>query len=172
MPSPDSILEELGAARTDLLRSADGVAPTHWRTSPRAGAWSTGEVIAHLGMVERTVTGTAGRLLEHPPKHVPFFRRLHRPLAFVSLRIFRVKSPLPLDPALLGEKEKMLAELRLTRERTLAFLSVNRDKDLRAYRWPHPFLGSLNFSEWFLLLARHEVRHTKQIREIIESLRK
>ncbi len=59
-----------------------------------------------------------------------------------------------------------LAELRL---RTLALLEGNRNRELGAYRWPHPFFGSLNFYDWFNVMAYHEARHTKQIREIVDS---
>ena len=170
MPSLDPLLETLSASRTELLHTADSVAPAQWLARPAAKAWSTAEVIAHLTMVERTVTDAAGRVLLHPPKPLPFFRRLHWPLWIVARRILRRKSPLPLDPALLGAKETMLAELRAARVRTLAFLTETRDRELCAYSWPHPFLGNLNFYDWFRLLANHEVRHTKQILEIVDTL--
>jgi hypothetical protein len=40
------------------------------------------------------------------------------------------------------------------------------------YCWPHPFLGVLNTYEWMEMIAGHEVRHTKQMREIANSLPK
>ncbi len=172
MPSPDPLLETLNASRTELLHTADSVAPGRWLARPAAKAWSTAEVIAHLTMVERTVTDAADRVLLHSPKPLHLFRRLHWPLWIVTRRILRRKSPIPLDPALLGTKENMLAELRAARERTLAFLTGTRDRDLSAYSWPHPFLGNLNFYDWFRFLAHHEVRHTKQILEIVDTLRK
>jgi hypothetical protein len=172
MPSLDPLLETLNASRSELLHTADSVAPGQWLARPAAKAWSAAEVIAHLIMVERTVTDGASRVLLHPPKPLPFFRRLHWPLWIVARRILRRKSPIPLDPALLDTKENMLAELRAARERTLAFLTGMQGRDLSAYSWPHPFLGNLNFYDWFRLLANHEVRHTKQILEIVDTLRK
>jgi hypothetical protein len=66
----------------------------------------------------------------------------------------------------------MLAELREARERSLAFLAGTKDRDLGQYYWPHPALGTLNIYEWIQFLAAHEVRHTKQMREIAASLPK
>ena len=62
----------------------------------------------------------------------------------------------------------MLADLAALRRRTLALLQDNGDRDLSAHRWKHPFFGYLNFYEWFKLIAHHEARHTKQIREIVD----
>jgi hypothetical protein len=94
------------------------------------------------------------------------------PLLLVEARVIRRKSPIPLDPEMLGEKEEMLAELREVRERTLAFLEETRGRDLSAYRWAHPFLGCLNAYDWMVMIAAHEVRHTKQMREIAAKLPK
>ena len=75
-----------------------------------------------------------------------------------------------MDPQLLREKEAMLAELRDIRGRTLALMEETRDRDLSAYRWRHPFLGTLNAYEWFSFLGSHQIRHEKQIREIAAAL--
>jgi len=37
---------------------------------------------------------------------------------------------------------------------------------------PHPFLGTLNLCEWFQMIASHQIRHTKQMREIAAAYRK
>jgi hypothetical protein len=111
-------------------------------------------------------------VLQKTPKQFSVFRRFHLPLALVETRIIRRKTPLPLDPELVQEKETMLAALREVRERSLAFLEETKGRDLSKYRWPHPFLGSFDMYEWFQFIASHEVRHEKQMREIAVSLPK
>ena len=66
----------------------------------------------------------------------------------------------------------MLDELRSTREQTRAFLEATKDRDLIAHHKPHPFLGTLNLLEWFQMIASHQLRHTKQLREIGKFLQK
>ena len=88
------------------------------------------------------------------------------PIWLVEARLIRRKSPIELDPALVGKKEEMLGELRLTRERAFAFLAETQKRDLSAYRWKHVFLGPLNVYEWFEMIAAHQLRHTKQMKEI------
>jgi uncharacterized damage-inducible protein DinB len=115
---------------------------------------------------------SADRISQKTPKEWPFYRRFHLPFKIVEKRWFRRKSPIPLDIDLLREKEDMLAKFREARERTLAFLEETKGRDLGAYRWPHPFIGTLNVYEWLQFLASHEVRHMKQMLEIADGLPK
>jgi len=123
-------------------------------------------------MVERAIIGGADRITQKTPKLIPFLKRFHLPLWLVESRLIRRKSPIPLDQGLISTKEAMLAELRAARERTLAFLEETEKRDLRAYRWPHAFLGVLNVYEWIEMIAAHELRHSKQMREIATRLPK
>jgi uncharacterized damage-inducible protein DinB len=168
----DPILEKLAHAQSRLLHTADSVGADQWQTRPARGAWSAAEVVAHLIMVERAVLGTADRMMQGAPRRFPLLKRFHLPLALVEARLIRRKSPIPLDPELVREKETMLAELRDVRERTLAFVDETKDRDLSQYRWRHAFLGTLNTYDWLQLVARHEIRHEKQMREIAGAYRK
>jgi hypothetical protein len=172
VPELEPILEKLARAQHRLLRAADAIPAELWQTTPEPDTWSAAELVAHLMIVERAVIRTADKVLHKVPKPIPVFKRFHLPLTAVELRLVRLKSPLPLDPALLREKEGMLAELRDVRERTLAFMHETAGRDLSAYRWRHPFLGFLSAYDWFSTIALHEIRHEKQMREIAAGLPK
>jgi uncharacterized damage-inducible protein DinB len=172
VPSLQAIVEKLARAQREFLSAADTVPPGQWKRNPTEGRWSAGEVVAHLIMVERAILTGTDRLLQKPPKRRPFFKRLHIPMAVVEARLIPLKTPIPLDPALVGQKEEMLAQLREVRGRTLAFVEETRGRDLTKFHMPHPFLGTLNTYEWFQLIASHEVRHTKQMKEICAALQK
>jgi DinB superfamily len=168
----DPLLEKLAQAQSRLLSTADSVRADQWQTRPSRGGWSAAELTAHLIMVERAVVGSADRVTQNAPKHFPLLKKFHLPLALVEARLIRRKTPIPLDPELVREKETMLAELREVRERTLAFIDETKGRDLSKYRWRHAFLGSLNIYEWLEMVARHEIRHEKQMREIASAYRK
>jgi hypothetical protein len=170
MPSLDRILEKLASAQERLLRAADAVPAEAWNTSPREGAWSAAEVIAHVITIERTVTVVAGKILKKQPKETPWLKRFRLPLVLAEIRLMRLKTPIPVDSQCLGEKKAMFAEVKKARGYTLALIEENRNRDLRVYRWRHPFLGSLNTYQWFALLGAHQIRHEKQIREIAAQL--
>ena len=172
MPPLEPILEKLDRAQHNLLRAADAVPAGMWKTCPREGAWSAAELIAHIMTIERAVVAAADRILKKQPKHIPMLRRFRLPFALAEMRLIRMKTPIPVNPKLLREKDAMLAELRDVRGHTLALMEETRNRDLSTYRWRHPLLGSLNAYEWFSFLGSHQIRHEKQMREIAASLPK
>jgi DinB family protein len=172
MPSIEAIIGKLARAQEGLFRAADAVPADLWKTSQETGAWSAAELVAHLIMVERSIIGTADKMTQKPARLTPPYKRLHFPLALVEARLIRRKTPIPVSPELVREKEAMLGELREVRGRTLVFLKETRNRDLSVYGWRHPFLGRLNFYEWFKFVGSHQIRHTKQMQEIAGNLRK
>ena len=172
MRSLESIIEKLNRAQAEMLSAADCVPADQWKTRPAEGRWSAGELVAHVGKVERSVLGQADKLLQDPPQTVPFYKRFHFPLKLVESRVLRRRSPRAMEPQNVGEKEAMLAELREARERTLAFIEETRGRDLSRYVGPHAFLGTMNAYDWLQFIASHEIRHVKQMREIAASLPK
>jgi len=170
--SIETILGNLARAQSELLRAADAVPAEQWKTKPAEGRWSAGEVICHLSAVERAILSRADKLLQKPPNPAPFYKRFHIPMMFVEARVIRRKAPTPLEPQTVREKEEMLAELRQVRESTLAFIGETMERNLSKYCMAHTFLGTLNAYEWLQFIASHEVRHTKQMREIAGSLPK
>ncbi|MGC2529262.1 MAG: DinB family protein [Candidatus Acidiferrum sp.] len=169
-PALDFLIVNLANTQAEFLCAAEAVAAEEWNTMPCEGRWSAAELVAHLMMVERAVIEKATRVTQKPPKRVGLLKRIHIPMMLVEWRVIRRKSPLPLAPELLRGREEMLAELRKVRRRSRAFLEETRGRDLRDYCWKHPALGTLNIYEWMRFISAHEVRHTKQMREIAASL--
>jgi len=161
------ILEQLQRTRAGLESVAAQFPEDHWRRQPHQESWSAAEVIAHLTMVEDRVTQAARKAIQHPPRPTPIWRRLHLPVWIVGYRLLRFKTPVPLDSSLIAEKSEMLSRLAGVRQQTLALLDQVRDRDLSVYWWKHPLLGPLRFYDWFRMVAHHEFRHTKQLREIL-----
>jgi hypothetical protein len=172
MPSVQSISESLSRAEAQFLRAVEAIPADQWKCCPSEGRWSAGQLVCHLIRVESTIIKNAGRVLQHPPKPRPFSKRFHLPMALLESRLIRRKTPIPLDPTMVGEKDKMLAQLREVRQQTRAFMEEAARKSLRKYHMPHPFLGTLNLYQWFQMIASHQVRHAKQMKEIAAALPK
>src|SRR5256885_11824418 len=62
------MLKKLADAQSRMLSTADEVPSDQWRTPPKNGGWCAAEIIAHLIMVERSVVGSADRVVQHPPR--------------------------------------------------------------------------------------------------------
>jgi hypothetical protein len=172
MPKLQSTVERLSRTQRGLLAAADAVSAVDWQTLPDANSWSAAHVVAHLCQVERSVLGYADRVIRKTPLPIPYLQRFHVPFLVVEKRLIRRKSPIPIAAELFANKEAMLAELRSVRGRTLSFLDKTHDRDLSVYYWPHPFLGKLNFYNWFTFIAVHQLRHTKQMVDIAKNLPK
>jgi len=170
MQSITPIREKLERAQTEFFRAADAIASESWNFKSRPDIWSACELVTHLVVVERGILSKADRIAQKTPNETPFLQKFHLPLWIVEARIVKRKSPVPLDESLMAGKEEMLATLRAARERTLSFIAETEKRDLSAYRWKHPFLGMLNTYEWFEMIAAHQLRHTKQMREIEAQL--
>jgi len=161
---------KLARVRTRMEAVLDAVPEADWARRPAAGGWSVGEVLVHLLQVEAAILTAAAKSLAQPPK--PLRRKLLRvPITVIQFRGIKRESPIPMDPALLAGKAEMLAKFGERRTQTLAFLrdALATSRDLRGYHWRHPFFGTLTFTEWCRVIAYHETRHTKQIREIVSS---
>jgi hypothetical protein len=172
VPSLKSIAENLARAEAEFLHAADPFPVDQWKTCPTEGHWSAAELVCHLIQVETAIIKNAGRVLQHAPRPRPFSKRFHLPMALVESRLIPRKTPIPLDPALLGEKDEMLTRLREVRQQTRVFMEETAGKPLGKYHMPHPFLGTFNLYQWFQVIASHQVRHSKQMREIAEALPK
>jgi uncharacterized damage-inducible protein DinB len=168
----EAIVEKLCRAQHHFLTAADQVPADQWKTRPSESRWSAAELICHLGDIERAILTRTDHVLQKTPRPVPFYKRFHVPMIVVEARLFPRKSPFRIESDALDGKEEMLARFREVRERTLAFLQETKGRDLGKYIMPHPFLGGLNGYEWFQFVASHQIRHTKQMREIANSLPK
>jgi DinB family protein len=164
-----AIVELLNRAHLDLLEACEEFPATRWKMAPGKGRWSAGEVVAHLTMVETSVLTGTRELLSHKPGRHPVWKKLHLPVALTTWRGIRRKTPVPLDSSLVKAREEALEGYSTARSRTLKLLSQHSSRDLAPFRRKHPFLGSLNLYDWMRMLAYHEIRHTKQIREIGKS---
>jgi hypothetical protein len=163
------ILGHLQTSRARLLSVAEEISDLRWRESPAPNSWSAAEIIAHLAIIEeRTIYGMK-RLLRATPQPVPLRKGFHLPLAIATWRGRKVRTPIPLDATRVRDKQASFAGLLVTRQATLEFIESTRGTDVSAYHFEHPFLGNLNMYEWFRTIGYHELRHTKQIRELVET---
>jgi hypothetical protein len=119
---------------------------------------------------ERTIFGMKS-LLRAAPQPVSLRKRFHLPLVIAAWRGRKVRTPIPLDPERVRDKQASFTGLIAAREATVAFIASTRGTDVSLYRFEHPFLGSLTMYDWFRMIGYHELRHAKQIRELVATFR-
>lgn len=164
------ILRHLQRAANDYNTVAQTIPGERWRERPSPIAWSAAEVTAHVMMVEENIIARIEKIAAKEPLSTPLLKRFHLPLALATWRGKKVETPIPLDANLIAEKSAALERLASSRGATVKFIESTRTQDLSACRFSH-LLGSLNAYDWFRLIGYHQLRHAKQIREIVEALR-
>lgn len=162
------IFDFLKTSRAQFIAAADEIPDQNWLQSPAPNVWSPAEVVAHVGMVEETIIHRCQKVLGSEPRAIAPWRKIHPPLALATWRRKKVASPIPLDPSRVCSREKAYTALDATRAASLSFMKSLGDRDLRRYRFPHPIFGSLGVYEWYRFIGYHELRHRKQIRELVE----
>ncbi|MGD0306380.1 MAG: DinB family protein [Candidatus Acidiferrales bacterium] len=168
MKNLEPILALLSDTRSQFIAIVDQFPADRWRESPGNGAWSAGEIVAHTMQIEESIIAASRKTLKKPPYPVPFVKRFHIPLALATMRARKLKSPIPINLDRIPDQSSYAAAITACRRGTLDFVEENRGKDLKPWTFPHPTFGPLNLYDWLRLIAYHELRHAKQIREVAE----
>jgi DinB superfamily len=163
------VLRLLAASEARLLGSVEGLTAEQWGLREGVGRWSIAEVIEHCIVFEEFIRGRIVETLEgaaEPEKMAGaaakegLVMRLaeSRGTKFVAREVTR-----PVGRWM--DTEEMVAELRKTRARTLAFVEGVQG-DLRGHFFPHIAFGDLDCYQWLVVLGQHSMRHVLQIEEI------
>jgi len=169
-PRLSELLHDAERARTELLAYVRGLSPEAYRESP-PGGWSPSQVMAHLHLVEQSSLRAMFRALRTARNAglAPETQdsSLLGALAATGLADGRTKRVAPEFVQPVDAPDLESAEARLTESRNgLRTWATEADGwDLTAVSFPHPALGTLNLYEWVMMIADHERRHLRQMRE-------
>jgi hypothetical protein len=139
------VTQKLSFTQETFLQAADGVVAPDCLKRPGLDCWSAGHLVAHF-------VSPSAELWRLPIESFKSSGSRGPSITGCACQSRSSQSSHPPDE-LVGT-EIMITELPGVRERTLAFLEETRGRDLSRYIWQHPFLGYLNFQEWFSLLRR------------------
>lgn len=171
--SAEQAVTLLEAARADLRTAVDAVPVAVRQLRPSFDAWSVAEVLEHLAMVEagiaRLLVSLAARAAQAP--EIPVERRKRAPdLMSVLDRSQRVTSYAPAVPSGRLDWKTALDQLERARANLLDTIATVQHLPLERVSFAHFLLGDLDGHEWIEFVARHEQRHTAQLREIATQL--
>ena len=162
------MLRYLTASREMLLQAVEGLSAEQRTYRPAEDRWSVVDCVEHITVVENNILKLIERDLQAPPPaDKPSTEGMDQAvLERVPGRQVRVKGPEPVMPkGRWPDYDVLLGEFEAARGRSMRFAKVTQ-ADLRAYAFPHPFLGPLDFYQWLLFLATHCERHVNQMEEV------
>ena len=170
-PRIQQVLTHLDSTRASLLTAANEIPESSRDQRPATDRWSVAEVLQHLAMVERRVTGVLKEKLAEARNGGLGTDAESTPLVptFDWAALNDRSAPLSAPEGAIPERGvtavKALTELSASRS-ALRELVIGADgEDLSAVVAPHRRFGPLDAYQWLLFVGWHEGRHADQVRE-------
>jgi hypothetical protein len=168
----EAIWNDMQQTRTQVLAELNGLnqGQADWRPAPND--WSIGETLNHL-IIAETNTGklttklvreaeTAGALAPYP---VEVARFEGAPAASDE----PAKAPQVVWPEHGRLLPQLVSDMKAVRERSRQSIERIATLDPRRLVFKHVHLGDLNIAQWWMLQARHDGTHLKQLRDVKAS---
>jgi len=164
------VLDQLDASEVRLLKLVEGLTPAQWIFREAPERWTIAENIEHLIVFENFILETIQKVLSEPPENGKRAFAAEKEPAVLGLAKSRATDKLIARVLLRPsgrwrDMSEMLAELKKTRVRTVAFV-LETQADLRSHFFPHIALGDLDCYQWLVVLGQHGERHALQIEEV------
>lgn len=169
MTNSEQLLQQLDNAHTMLLSALESVPPDLHNQRPAEDRWSVSEVVEHLAIVEDRICTLLKRQLSQPSE-TPVEGMTTITVEFLLDRNQKRVASESSQPSGALETEEALDALDRIRAETCETVRASESFPLDRVSMPHPLLGPLDFHNWIIFLAGHEMRHAAQIREIGETL--
>lgn len=165
----DKTLRRLDSIHSKLLNTITPIEDPLFSQSPAHNEWSIAEILHHLCLVEERVIKELETQLASPPREIGFLRKFI-PTSIVASRLVRVKAPKGMNPLNPPAKPEVIANYDTARSRLKDLCSTHGRNRLKHIVFKHPFLGEIDGTATISFLGYHELRHHKQIREVIKRL--
>jgi uncharacterized damage-inducible protein DinB len=163
------------AIRYQLLEFVQSLAESDYDKRATPDGWTVAGILEHLVLIEDSI----GRLINRMTKQIRADG--HPDDADTSsilgmLDEFRASetgrklvAPEPYRPTGSLSATEALSKLEEVRARVLVAVHAASGVDLTKASFPHPFFGPLTGYQWLVLIAQHELRHLKQMKEILNA---
>lgn len=142
---------------------------------PDGEKWTLAELIEHIAIVEDGMTSICAKLLKQAEadgaksdgaaKISADF--LSKAAASVDQKL---EAPERVRPTGTKTVAESLAKMDENRETLKQMRPLFEAFDGAAHKFPHPAFGDLTAHEWLALIGGHELRHTRQIKKLLEKL--
>ncbi len=165
------MLPDLQSSRDTLLAICASLSAEVALRQPSDASWSIAAIVEHLAISERRALVGMKRTATQSPANPESLEQtkavqsiLDQHIAVATRKAIAPEATQPINASWPGSLESFLE----IRQQTLDFLQTYGDK-LGAYTMQHPLLGTMTLVQWLQFTAAHTVRHTTQIRHLLES---
>lgn len=167
-------IKTLHDSQNELMSYIEKLTDQQWNARPAPFKWTVGETAEHIALSEGLLFGAMERALATPINPDWQTKTAGKEAILDGLlagRKGKANAPEPIQPL----KRKMsraeiMTLLKNGRAKTLTF-TEQTELPLKAHTLDHPFpvFGTLNAYQWLLYIPAHNLRHNKQIAEIMSN---
>jgi uncharacterized damage-inducible protein DinB len=167
-------IRTLHDSQNELMSQIEKLTDQQWNARPAAFKWTVGETAEHIALSEGLLFSAMERALATPVNPDWEAKTAKKEAILDGLlagRQGRANAPEPIQPL----KRKMsradiMTLLKDGRAKTLKFAEETA-LPLKAHTLDHPFpvFGTLSAYQWLLYIPAHNLRHNKQIVEIMSN---
>jgi uncharacterized damage-inducible protein DinB len=161
-------------SQNEFLSYVEKLSDAQWNARPIPFKWTVGETAEHIALAEGLLFAAMERALAAPINPDWETRSAGKEAVLdniLAARKGKAQAPEPIQPL----KRKMSRTEIMTlfkegRAKTLKFIETT-DQPLKAHTLDHPFpiFGTLNAYQWLLYIPAHNLRHNKQIAEVMSN---
>lgn len=155
-------------ARQQLLQTVTSLSEETLQRKPDENTWSVLEILEHLYLVEKWFTNMIHQTLKQNERmKAPKEKPIHR----TTDRSFKVEAPDSLKPdGMFVSLEIARTKLDESRQILKEILQSYQESDFLENSAKHPIFGTMSVAQLIEFIGLHELRHLKQIEEVISSL--
>jgi hypothetical protein len=165
----------LHESRQGLLATVSDLSAAQLRRRPAPEAWSPGETLEHLRLTESSVVKVLRKLLREADLHrlgleTDASSVMGRLDAFGLVQVVRhIPAPPFVQPGPQADGQAAIVGLSRSRTDLLEVVAQADGWAVGSLSFPHPLIGPLDFYQWVLFVAQHEVRHTCLIQKALTT---
>jgi len=164
----DKIIKHLDSVHQKLLAAVLPLDSDRFKHRRSASEWSIAEIVHHLCLVEERVIAELEKGLSGERQKPGLLGRIV-PKSIVASRLVRVKAPEAVVPMNSPDKDEAIANFDAARNKLKLLCSIQGKKRLKQVVLNHPFFGKIDGTAAVSFVGYHELRHYKQIRELLSD---
>jgi len=161
--------------RENLKATIEGLTDEQAAAAPEGEKWSLAQLVEHIAIVEDGMTGICAKLLlraQAENKTSDGAAKMSENFLTKAVEIanLKVEAPERVRPTGTKTVAESLARMEENRENLKKLRPLFESVDGTQHKFPHPFFGDLTAHEWLALVGGHELRHLKQIKNLLEKI--
>jgi len=156
------------ADRQGILDCIQGITQAQADYKPSPDAWSVGEVLHHLILIEVSISKLFHKLIKEN-------RRVIGATDVMRVEDMQYAADRPQQAPEFGIPShgrpivELLADLAATRQRSQQTLATYTGDDPSELRWKHQRFGDMGMAHWARFIGLHEGHHLRQIERLMAT---